>query len=347
MYQYFFFALSILGVYSIVENLRSMQGFTRLKIHILLILGIATLISTLDFLREIGFDFIILKSIIRVLAMLIFANLFFLIAIHKIPKIVQFLEVFIFIFYTVIILNGFRFIDINGGLFITEVPLVNKIAALPIILFTLSAMSYNLIFIFTNSDIQNRYHLKIRNWVKLLLIIFIPFLLLFISSFFIYFKFNITFSYINTKYAQVLFRFVVIFFVLLRPKFLDEAGYILKFNNILSSTPILSISKFEFLFFGNHYFLSPNASIEDFALKMNHSKSEVNDFIKNHFQVSFNELLNKNRVTYFKELLKSNQQDAFTIEALAEMAGFSNRQAMYVAFKKYENSTPSEFINNL
>lgn len=85
----------------------------------------------------------------------------------------------------------------------------------------------------------------------------------------------------------------------------------------------------------------------DFALKLNKTKGEVSAFIKDQFNDSFSEILNKNRVTYFKELLNSKQYESFTIEALSEMSGFSNRQAMYVAFKKYEGCTPSDYIDNL
>ena len=109
----------------------------------------------------------------------------------------------------------------------------------------------------------------------------------------------------------------------------------------------LTFTNFEFLFFGNMYYLNVNANIDDFSLKLNKAKSEVEFFIRSHFKESFNELLNKNRVNYFKELLRSNQNESFTIEALSEMSGFGNRQSMYNAFKKYEGCTPSDYIDNL
>jgi YesN/AraC family two-component response regulator len=87
--------------------------------------------------------------------------------------------------------------------------------------------------------------------------------------------------------------------------------------------------------------------LEDFALLLNHSKTEVAEFIKKQTDDSFIELINKNRISYFKELLKTKRHESFTIEALSEMSGFNNRQAMYVAFKKYEGCTPSDYIDNL
>lgn len=116
------------------------------------------------------------------------------------------------------------------------------------------------------------------------------------------------------------------------------------------SAPIklgISLSDFEFLFYSNYYFLQSNASLDDFALKLNHTKTEVLAFLKFQTNDSFIELLNRNRIKYFKELLKSNRQDSFTIEALSEMAGFNNRQSMYNAFKKLEGRSPSDYINKL
>jgi YesN/AraC family two-component response regulator len=97
----------------------------------------------------------------------------------------------------------------------------------------------------------------------------------------------------------------------------------------------------------DRYFLQPDANLENFALRLNYTKSEVSEFIKKQNGDSFTELVNKNRINYFKEMLKSKQHESFTIEALSEMSGFNNRQSMYNAFKKYEGCSPSEYINNL
>jgi YesN/AraC family two-component response regulator len=83
------------------------------------------------------------------------------------------------------------------------------------------------------------------------------------------------------------------------------------------------------------------------SLKLNQPKAEITEFIRIQTNESFIELLNRNRVKHFEGLLTSNKQDSFTIEALSEMSGFSNRRNMYNAFKKYNNMTPTEFIARL
>jgi YesN/AraC family two-component response regulator len=87
--------------------------------------------------------------------------------------------------------------------------------------------------------------------------------------------------------------------------------------------------------------------MEDLALKLNTSKTELADFLKNQIDENFTDLLNKNRVEYLKELLKAKKYESFTIEALSEMSGFNNRRSMYNAFNKHVGSTPTEFIQSL
>ena len=121
----------------------------------------------------------------------------------------------------------------------------------------------------------------------------------------------------------------------------------LKLNSIIPKNKNTLLANFEFLFYGNQYYLNPEANLNDFAMKLNHSKAEVVEFLQHHTNENFLELLNKNRVLYFKELLRSKRYQSFTIEALSEISGFSNRQTMYNAFNKYEGCSPSDYIDNL
>ncbi|MEY4278665.1 MAG: hypothetical protein RL377_669, partial [Bacteroidota bacterium] len=95
------------------------------------------------------------------------------------------------------------------------------------------------------------------------------------------------------------------------------------------------------------YYLNTKASLEDFSLKLNHSKEEVTIFVKTQLDQNFTDLLNQNRVEYLKQLLRSKKFESFTIEALSEMSGFGTRRSMYNSFNKYVGMTPGEFINTL
>lgn len=344
MYSYLFFGLSLLGVFSIFENLKGTQKISFFKINIIFFLAIITIASVFDFLFELGYDYYTVRSIVRLFGFFAFINLFYLVAMHKIPKGVIYFELIMFIYYFIGLINGFQFISIHNGKFTRDISLYFKIHFLIFIGFILFSMVYNLLIINKRSDNNNLYHYKIKRWTSLLIISFIFIVTLFFSA--IIFYFNNERSYmLDTRIAFIVLRFIIILFILFRPRFIDESGFNFKFKN--ASVNKVSLANFEFLFFGNQYFLNSEANLEDFALKMNKSKSEINTFIKENFNDSFGELLNKNRVNYFKSLLQSKQNEAFTIEALSEMSGFNNRQSMYNSFKKYEGTSPSEFLNNL
>ena len=336
----------MVGIFSIIENLRNGRGFSNIRMYIILFLSFITINSFLDFLFEFGYDFKLLKSIIGLSGLISFINLFYFIANRKIPKAVIVLECIIFIFFTTTYIFGYYSISIISGNLFLEKSLLDKIKFFIKVAFYSISMSYNIYIIYRNTDIDNLYQVKIKNWSIFLIVLFLIAILVQITGLLIYYK-KVATPLFDSRAVVSLVRFVLLLFILFRPKFLNESGYSAKITKIISSKKNLSVSNFELLFFANTYFLNANANLEDFALKLNKTKGEVSAFIKDQFNDSFSEILNKNRVTYFKELLNSKQYESFTIEALSEMSGFSNRQAMYVAFKKYEGCTPSDYIDNL
>jgi AraC-like DNA-binding protein len=140
---------------------------------------------------------------------------------------------------------------------------------------------------------------------------------------------------------------LLLVFILFRPRFIDEADFSYSINKFTPNQSLINAQDFDFLFYLNQYYLQLDANIDDFALKLNHSKDEVLEFLKIQTTDSFTDLINRNRIKYFTDLLKSKKHDSFTIEALSKMSGFKSRKTMYNTFNKYHNMTPSEFINKL
>ena len=344
MYSYLFFGIALLGIFSIIENLKGAQKISLFKVGVIVFLLFLTLSNSLDFLFEIGYKYDSAKSIIRTLGFLSFSNFLFLVASRKVPKVILIVEACIIVYNVLIIYNGIQSASIHDGVIINELSIFNKLNFVILFTFTLSSIFYNLFFIFKHTNENNLYQIKIKRWAFLLLVILMTLLFFMFSVVLIYYKVRIPF---DTRFVFIIVRLVAILFILLRPKFLDDSGFILKFDSIRPPNSSLTISSFDFLFYNNHYFLNTEANLDDFALKLNHSKSEVVEFIKKRTGDSFNELLNINRVNYFKELIKSKKHEFFTIEALSEIAGFNNRQSMYNAFKKHQGCTPTEYINNL
>jgi len=342
MYSYLYLALAVFGLVSIIEIFKNSQKISLIKLYFILILAFTTINSVIDFVNSFGYDLSMYGSIIRLFVTISLVNIFYAVSQFKIPKIVIYIESILFIIYLIAILNGFRFITTVNGHFIREATILNKINLIIVNTLIFGSMVYNLRKI-KKIDTSNLYQVRIKKWMSFLNILFFVVIISIIAS--IIFIYNKTLnSNIDSRFVLFFYRFLAISFIFFRPKFIDDAGLIVNYEGIKSSSDQISIKNFNFLFYSNHYFLKQDASLEDFALKLNHTKEAVADFLKIQNEQNFNDLLNKNRVDYFKELLKSKQHLSFTIEALSEMSGFNNRRTMYNAFNKYVGMTPSEFI---
>lgn len=345
MYSYMYLSLIILGLFLIVENLKGGQKLTLLKLHFVIVLSTTTIISTIDFANNIGYNLQFYETILRVINTVLIVNVFQIVANNKLPKSLIILELSIISIFFVGIFYGYRFANFHEGHFYYKVisfSILNIFVINPLIMLF---MGLNVFKIIKITDSNNLYQRKIKNWSILLFTLFVMMLFATIATFALYLS-QITLNKFDSRIIFISYRFILFLFIFLRPKFIDDIGVsYMKFSPFVKGR--ISMQNFEFLFFHNNYFLRPDANLEDFALNLNHTKTEVVDFIKNQTNDSFIELVNKNRITYFKNLLKTKQHESFTIEALSEMSGFNNRQSMYNSFKKYEGCSPSEYINNI
>jgi AraC-like DNA-binding protein len=252
----------------------------------------------------------------------------FLIVVKKLPKLVIGLEIFFTLYFIIQFSNGFHLPNLKDGLLQNKPSLYQIILIGTYLFLALSAAIYNGLQLFTNKIFTtNLYEFKIKRWVLsyiicLLVLAFIN-LLLFISlskHTFVIYDTSIITTFIH--------RFLFILFILFRPKFLDDDKYSMSFSQSFTKKNGLAFQDFEFIFYSNHYYLKQDANIEDLALKLNASKNELSNFLRDEIEENFAELLNKNRVEYLKELLIAKKYESFTIEALSEMAGFNNRRSM-------------------
>ncbi len=346
MYSYIFFALFIVVIFSMIENLKGRQKISFFKLNIQILLFFIGAGAFLFFLDELGFKVMPLINIIRILGTLSLVNIFYIIANNKISKNLVYIEVLLIIIYSFMMFKGFSFMMIKNGSMTVHFDIFQKFQILFINLLMLGFMFYNVSKIYIHTDKQNLYSIKIRNWSFFLLLLVVSIILIGIGIFFLHKHYIIGFKP-DTRPLYIIIYSILLVFVLFRPRFIDEADFSYSLNKLIPAQNSMNAQNFEFLFYTNHYYLQSEANLEDFALKLNCSKIEVLDYLKSQTTDSFTELLNRNRIKYFKDLLKSKKQDSFTIEALSEMSGFNNRQSMYNAFKKYEGCSPSEFIYNL
>jgi AraC-like DNA-binding protein len=300
----------------------------------------------LFFLDEIGINIRIYVDVARVFGLIALVNIYFILANNKIPRLIIYFEILFAVVLLIMVYNGFKYVSIKDGVINVQLNHIQLINIFIINGFFITSMFYNIFKIHKQVDKKNIYHLKIRNWSYFLLIIVISMVLWLITAF-ILDKYPIANLKPDTRVLNSMVYSLLLVFVLFRPRFIDEADFSYTINKFSPQQSIINAQDFDFLFYFNHYYLQLDANIDDFALKLNHSKVEVLDFLKIQTTDSFTDLLNRNRIKYFTDLLRSKKQDSFTIEALSEMSGFKSRKTMYNTFNKYHNMTPSEFINKL
>jgi AraC-like DNA-binding protein len=346
MYATISFTLAILGLFSFIELFKGNQKFSLLKYYMLGLIIITTASSSLGYLEFSGHSIPYYQALTRYIGTGVVLNIFCIITLKKIPKSVLAIEGFLSIIFIFMIFNDFEFPKI------IDFKLETKQTPFQFILYLVSTLFYLVIFIYTFSKLmsktanRNLYDIKIRNWTGsfyfLIILFFITHLILFIL-----FLNGIKTGYKDSVISLFILKFMFLLFILFRPKFLDDDKYARPFNQLLTKNSGVTFQNFEFLFYSNNYYLLPEANMEDLALKLNTTKNELADFLKNQIDENFTDLLNKNRVEYLKELLKAKKYESFTIEALSEMSGFNNRRSMYNAFNKHVGSTPTEFIQSL
>ena len=346
MYATFAFTITMLGVFSIFENIKGNQKFSVLKYYILLTIICFTTSSFLDFLNFSGHSIPYYKEISRVAGAILVLNMLYLIVLKRVPKFIFYLEVIYVIFFIVEILLGFQFPEIKDQELVYNLTLVHKLFFTLSFLIVATSFFYIAYQLYKKRKSQNLYDIKVIHWVSWLLF-----------SLLLCFIFNLALVILNTLQVSSFYsdsiitlffaRVSLLFFILFRPRFLDDDSIALSFNDLFLNKSAISFEDFEFLFYKNHYYLNIEANLDDFALKLNHSKEEVLQFVSSQLDQSFAELLNQNRVEYLKQLLRSKKYESFTIEALSEMSGFGSRRSMYNYFNKYVGMTPSEFINTI
>lgn len=93
-------------------------------------------------------------------------------------------------------------------------------------------------------------------------------------------------------------------------------------------------------------YLRKNLAINEVSLATNIPIKTLSFIINQYFQQHFNDFVNGYRIAYFVEQLQADHLNNFTIYALSESAGFSNKTTFLSAFKKVYQCTPSQFIQN-
>jgi AraC-like DNA-binding protein len=92
-------------------------------------------------------------------------------------------------------------------------------------------------------------------------------------------------------------------------------------------------------------FLTSGFSISDLSAAVGHPVHQISAYLNSHLGMNFNEYINSYRINYLLHMLKENPDwSKYTLEALGQKVGFSNRYTFLNAFKKVTGETPSAYL---
>lgn len=90
-------------------------------------------------------------------------------------------------------------------------------------------------------------------------------------------------------------------------------------------------------------FLNEKLSIQDVAEHLNIPRQHISEVLNQHMNVSFQDFINQYRVEEFIIRLKNDQNNNFTLLAIATEVGFNSKSSFNATFKKFKGLTPTEF----
>ena len=92
-------------------------------------------------------------------------------------------------------------------------------------------------------------------------------------------------------------------------------------------------------------YLNNKIRLKDLSERINLSNHHSSQLINQQFNLSFFDFINKYRVSEAKKLISEHPD--YTLLQIAFEAGFNNKTSFVNAFKKFENTTPSNFRKSL
>jgi hypothetical protein len=251
MYGYIFFAIFIVAIFSIFENIKGYQKMSFFKVNLQILLFFIALGSFLFFLDEIGINIRIYVDVARVFGLIALVNIYFILANNKIPRLVIYFEILFAVVLLIMVYNGFKYVSIKDGVINVQLNHIQLINIFIINGSLIASMFYNIFKIHKQVDKKNIYHLKIRNWSFFLLIIVISMVLWLVTAF-ILDKYPIANLKPDTRVLNSMVYSLLLVFVLFRPRFIDEADFSYSISKFSPQPSSVNAQDFDFLFYFNH-----------------------------------------------------------------------------------------------
>jgi len=92
-------------------------------------------------------------------------------------------------------------------------------------------------------------------------------------------------------------------------------------------------------------FLKNDFNLPQLSALMNIPIHHLSYFFREHIHQSFHDYRNRFRVEYAKSLILEGKAKDLTLEAIGTLSGFSSRNTFFIAFKRAEGISPSDFVS--
>ncbi len=93
-------------------------------------------------------------------------------------------------------------------------------------------------------------------------------------------------------------------------------------------------------------FLNPDLNLVDLAKLLQMTRAQLSEVINTGFSKNFNDYINQYRISAFKTALDQGKQQQLSLLGIAFECGFNSKATFNRVFKKFERSSPSEYLRS-
>lgn len=94
-------------------------------------------------------------------------------------------------------------------------------------------------------------------------------------------------------------------------------------------------------------YISPDLKVADLAVMVGSTSHALSYLFNQYLHKSYYDYVNDFRIREFKTIVTTQDCSKYTLEALAELCGFSSRASFFRSFKKATGITPNEYIKSV
>jgi len=122
-----------------------------------------------------------------------------------------------------------------------------------------------------------------------------------------------------------------------------EGDYVEKISETDENNSNLLLSRFSKILVSKALYTDPNLTLKQAASMLGTNDRYLSFAINQGTNSNFNAYLNKHRIKVAQSMLLNPQFQHYTIEAIAEVVGFANRQTFFRVFKQVSGLNPTQF----